>query len=217
MPGQPIPLVFGFHGATGNGAQADSWGVHTAAFAAGDSAIFFYPDGLDQGGETGWDEDENGEDVALFDALLAYAEANFCVDTHRVFLVGFSWGGDFSNTLSCYRGDKIRAINTFSCGFYNSGCVSQVPAYRETYSSPNGTDFYSQADIDAAIGYYVTAQGCSSSTQATSPSPCLAYQGCSVPVVYCAYPNMGHAVPSLNNNAHTDGAADAWAFLSSFH
>ena len=147
--------------------------------------------------------------MLLFDALLTWAESNFCIDTNRVFVAGFSWGNDFANTLGCYRGDKIRAINGFSGGIYNSDCGTVTPAYRATYSTPDGTDAYSQAALDKAVNHYKTALGCQSTTQAIAPSPCLAYQGCSKPVIFCAYPNMGHTVPP-------NGGKDAWAFFSSF-
>jgi poly(3-hydroxybutyrate) depolymerase len=207
-PANPIPLVFGFHGRGGDGSQAESWGMQTAAATAGQAAIFLFPDGLDQGGATGWDESDNGVDVAFFDALVSWAESTFCIDTRRIFVAGFSWGTDFSNALSCFRGTEIRAVNGFSGGFYSSGCTSTVPAYRATYSTPDGTDAYPQSDFDAALAHYRQAHGCTTATQSTAPSPCLAYQGCSLPVIYCAYPNMGHAVPP-------NGGADAWSFFAS--
>jgi polyhydroxybutyrate depolymerase len=207
---QPIPVAFGFHGRGGDGQQGLSWGMHTAATGTGQKGLFIYPDGVDQGSSgTGWDEKQTGDDVTFFDAMLAWAGDNFCIDENRVFVAGFSWGCDFSNTLGCYRGDKIRAINCFSGGLYNSGCGTVTPAYRTTYSTPDGTDAYSQADFDKAVNRYKTALGCSDTTQATTPGPCLAYQGCSKPVIYCQYPNMGHSVPP-------NGGVHAWGFFASF-
>src|SRR5262249_53222239 len=98
---EPIPLTFGFHGASGDVTQAQSWGVDAAATAAGDKSIFVFPQGVSQGGTIGWDTNKSGDDVALFDALLDWAETTFCIDAHRVYLVGFSWGTDFANALGC--------------------------------------------------------------------------------------------------------------------
>ncbi len=209
-PNDAIPLTFGFHGRGGAGSQALGWGMQTAAMQNGQKGIFVYPDGVMQpGGATGWAMEVGGEDVLLFDALVDWAEKNFCIDTHRVFAAGFSWGNDFANALGCFRGDKIRAVNGFSGSFYSSGCTSVVPAYRATYSTPNGTDAYSQTEIDNAINHYRQAHGCNTMTQPIAPSPCLAYQGCAKPVISCPYPNMGHTVPP-------NGGAAAWAFFATF-
>jgi poly(3-hydroxybutyrate) depolymerase len=202
-------LVFGFHGRGGAGSQANGLGINAAAKQAGKSAIFMFPYGLDQGGGTGWNEKKDGPDVALFDALLDFAKSTYCIDESRVFVAGFSWGNDFSNTLGCYRGDRIRAINGFSGGLYNNDCGSVTPAYRATYSTPDGTDAYSQAAIDKAVNHYKTALGCQDSSAAVLPSPCKGYQGCMKPVIFCGYPNMGHAVPPT-------GGKDAWEFFASF-
>jgi polyhydroxybutyrate depolymerase len=209
-PTKPIPLGFGFHGRGGDSSQGLGWGIGTAAANAGQPAIFIYPDGAVQGSSgTGWDESKTGPDVALYDALVAWAESNYCIDSKRIFVAGFSWGTDFGNALGCFRGAGIRAINGFSGGLYSSGCTTAAPAYRATYSTPDGTDAYSQADFNHAVTHYTVALGCGSTTAATTPSPCVAYQGCAEPVIFCAYPNMGHAVPP-------NGGADAWAFFSTF-
>lgn len=208
-PGDPIALTLGFHGAGGNGAQAFSWGLQVAAAKLGQKGIFVFPDGVLQGNTIGWDEKKTGADVAFFDALVDWAEKTFCIDANRIFVVGFSWGNDFGNTLGCYRGDKIRAINGFSGGIYNSDCGAVTPAYRATYSTPDGTDAYSQAALDKAVNHYKTAQACAATTKPISPSPCLAYDGCAKPVIYCAYPNMGHTPPP-------NGGKDAWDFFASF-
>jgi poly(3-hydroxybutyrate) depolymerase len=211
-PNTLIPLTLHFHGAGANGLAMYNGGMDADAAAAGNKMISIYPDGLKYGGTTGWDLSKTGVDVALFDALLSWAESKFCIDPQLVFVAGFSWGHDFANTLTCYRGDKIRAVNGWSGSMYNTGCVAHVPAYRATYSSPDGTDAYSQAEINRAINYYKTAHACTSVTQPASPGPsppCLAYQGCAKPVNFCPYLNMGHRVPP-------GGWVHAWAFFKSF-
>lgn len=208
-PNEAVPLVFGFHGNGGNGEQSAGFGIQDAAEAAGKNGVFFFPNGVAQQGGVGWAMGESGMDVAYFDAMLEYAKNEFCIDEKRVFVAGFSWGCDFSNALGCYRGDVIRAVQCYSGAFYSSGCTSEVPAYRVSYSTPDGTDAYSEAELTGAVEHYQTAHGCSATTQASSPSPCLAYDGCAKPVVYCAYPDMGHTLPQ-------GAGTDTWAFFSSF-
>jgi poly(3-hydroxybutyrate) depolymerase len=207
-PNVAIPLTFHFHGAGANGLAMYNGGMDADAAAAGNKMISIYPNGLKYGGTTGWDLSKTGVDVALFDALLSRAESNFCIDLQTVFVAGFSWGHDFANTLTCYRGDKIRAVNGWSGGMYNTGCVASVPAYRATYSSPDGTDAYSQAEINHAINYYKTAHHCLSVTQPVSPSPCMSFQGCAKPVNFCPYLNMDRVPPG--------GWVATWDFFKSF-
>jgi polyhydroxybutyrate depolymerase len=213
--------VFEYHGKGADGSAPWFWGLQDQAEADGETAIFIFPDGepqygssvdgvLQPDGTIGWDESPSGNDVAMFDGLLALAERTYCVDSSRVFATGFSWGAEFSNALGCFRGDQIRAIDTFSSGIRSDGCVSAVPAFRTSYSTPDGSDpNFSQADFDGAVSHYRTLLGCNATTQSVSPSPCLAYGGCTAPLVFCAYPGLGHAVPQ-------NGGADAWEFFASF-
>jgi polyhydroxybutyrate depolymerase len=208
-PNTPVPLVFGFHGNGGTGQQSASFGIQDAAESAGGNGVFFFPNGVAQNGGVGWAMSANGMDVEYFDAMVEYAKNEFCIDENRIFVAGFSWGCDFGNALGCYRGDVIRAVQCYSGAFYSNGCTNEVPAYRTSYSTPDGTDAYSEDELVGAVEHYQTAHGCSATTQASTPSPCLAYDGCAKPVIYCAYPNLGHSLPQT-------AGADTWAFFSSF-
>ena len=100
-----VPLVFVFHGDDGKG--SDMYGaafpIETAAAAAGDEAIFVYPDGLDDN-ENGsaWNiyddpgaypytkaDPSGNEDVDYFDALVKTLGGLACGDTGHVFITGF--------------------------------------------------------------------------------------------------------------------------------
>jgi len=48
----------------------------------------------------------------LFDQLLKEFEDKYCIDKDQVFVVGHSLGAWFTNTLSCARGNVIRAIGS---------------------------------------------------------------------------------------------------------
>jgi polyhydroxybutyrate depolymerase len=56
-----------------------------------------------------------GDDNAFIDAMLAFAEADQCVDRSHVFMTGFSMGGYLSNHIGCVRPD-IRAVAPHSGG-----------------------------------------------------------------------------------------------------
>ena len=101
------PLVFVFHGAGGSSRDSYSWGLQRATGAA-EGAIFVFPDGIEfQKYGVGWDDSVNGYDLAFFDDMSRDVSAHYCVDSKRVFIAGFSWGGDFAIALACQRGASI--------------------------------------------------------------------------------------------------------------
>jgi polyhydroxybutyrate depolymerase len=198
-PQASYPLVYVLHGHGGNGTQA------RAAFdlesAAGGKAIFVYPDGL--GG--GWDLDSpasKNADVALFDATLAVTQSNYCVDLHRVFVTGFSNGAYMANQLGCRRGDRIRAVATHGGGgpYENAGeydeqgnliCKGKPVASLVVHGASDGT--VAPSEGQKSIDHWIHANHCSGSSP-TSPSACVAYQGCSNPVTTCKVPGLGHSL-----------------------
>jgi poly(3-hydroxybutyrate) depolymerase len=109
------PLIFVFHGAGGNSSQSYSWGLQNVNEASevnesSDNGIFVFPDGINfQHYGVGWDDTKSGYDMPFFDNMLKSLEADFCVNGKRVFVAGFSWGGDFVTALACARGSVIRA------------------------------------------------------------------------------------------------------------
>jgi poly(3-hydroxybutyrate) depolymerase len=59
-----------------------------------------------------------GDDNAFIDAMLAFAEADQCLDKSHVFMTGFSMGGYLSNESGCMRAD-IRGIAPHSGGTHD--------------------------------------------------------------------------------------------------
>ncbi len=108
-PSKTYSLNFVFHGAGGNSAQSYSWGLQNVS-GASDNGIFVFPEGIAYRNEgVGWDDTTNGYDLPFFDNMVKDVETDFCIDTARVFVAGFSWGGDFVIALVCNRGTTVRA------------------------------------------------------------------------------------------------------------
>jgi poly(3-hydroxybutyrate) depolymerase len=205
----PLPLVFVFHPRDGTIQDAERFGIQDAAVAAGDKAIFVFPQALSRGGAVGWALGCGDYDVQLFDAMAAATEAEECVDTHRIFSTGFSWGADMTITTGCCRGNLVRAIApTSGTGWGVGGCTAQRPAYRVTIGTAD--PIYSVANVHAVTEQYREAQGCSTGTTAAVPSPpCLGFTGCAAPVIECVYDGLAHAPPP-------DGWAHVWQFFAGF-
>ncbi|HYD42843.1 MAG TPA: prolyl oligopeptidase family serine peptidase [Anaeromyxobacter sp.] len=190
--GQALPVYFVFHGAGGSGAYYRSWMQFERR--ATRPGIFVYPDGLADGGTTGW-PNTGGRDVAFFDALLAHVKARACVDERRVFATGFSYGGYMSNTLGCARAGVVRAVAPLSGGLpWATSCTRTPAAAWIAHGTADSTVAFPQGE--RARDYWVGVNGCGTGTAPVAPEPCTSYQGCAAghPVVWCAFPG-GHEVP----------------------
>ena len=195
VPGEPLPVVFVFNGVGGTGPQAQTgFNVET-----GHRAIFVYPTALPNSqanGSIAWDFSSTGVDVPFFDAMLAYVEQNYCVDTSRIFALGASSGGIFSNMLGCFRGDVLRAIAPSSgMTWQQGGCKGDVAVMiicgaQDTYNPCD--DAKNGAASETAV--WVPQNSCGTTSAASPLSDiCVAYQNCKPadPVLLCTQPG-GH-------------------------
>ena len=202
----PRVLVFVFHGSGGSGANIRGYVGRPMETAAAGDAVFVYPDGLPDGGGTGW-PNTGGRDVAFFDALLARLSAETCLDQARVFVTGFSYGGYMSNTVGCARAGVVRAIAPLSGGGPGGGCNGQPVAAWLGHGANDTT-----VTLDQGTGsrdHWLQANHCAGTSSATSPAPCVAYDGCGQdPVVWCAFAGT-HEVQAWEPPA-------VWAFFRGF-
>jgi poly(3-hydroxybutyrate) depolymerase len=205
-PEQAYPLIFTFHGCGG----PDN--IIPIQNAAGDDAIVVRGTGISDGC---WTYGGTGQDVQFFDAMLAELEANHCVDTSRVFSMGYSSGAWLTNTLACARGDKLRAAGTVSGGVVgNRGdCVGDL-ARIFIHDADDTTNRFVENGNEAELERLVELNGCDTEADpvSESPEPCARYQNCDDenPVVMCLTAEQEH------------GRQDAlaieafWGFFSSF-
>ena len=212
-PNTPYRLIFGFHGYGGSAqgvASQNFFGVDTTANANG-RAIFIAPHGVDQDGPNGvrpgW-ANTNGQDVALARALVDWARANLCIDSSRIFAMGFSAGGYFTNTLACQMPDVFRAVAPIAGGLGARNCVQHNIAAWITHGDMDMNVLISLGI--SARDYYLTRNHCTMTSTATTPSPCIAYDGCDsgYPVHWCQF-SGGHMVPSF-------AGTGIWSFFSQF-
>jgi len=106
-PNTPATVGFVFHGA--NNTEVSCFGGGNCAgvqMSMVDKAILVYPRSFG----TSWTNETREQNVTWFDDLLSYVKANYCVDEHKVFVMGTSSGAHFSNILGCRRSDVLRAI-----------------------------------------------------------------------------------------------------------
>ncbi|WP_369794417.1 PHB depolymerase family esterase [Kutzneria sp. 744] len=117
-------LVFGLHWLGGNAEDVVTgrtvltgvWAYYGLQQLSDNSTIFVAPQGLNNG----W-ANPGGQDVTLIDDVLKQIEGGLCVDTTRVFSVGFSYGAAMTYALACARPTVFRAVALYSGGLL-SGC-----------------------------------------------------------------------------------------------
>jgi polyhydroxybutyrate depolymerase len=106
-------LVVNYHGFFGDGLEQEVQSrMDTSSDAHG--YIVAYPDGIANSWNAGdccgdaWTN--NVDDVQFTRDLLAAIEADYCIDSKRVFAAGFSNGGFMSHRLGCEMSDVFGAI-----------------------------------------------------------------------------------------------------------
>ena len=198
---KPYPVVFQFHWMGGTAEQAlTMYRISTGM----PDAIYVTPQGLTANGNTGW-ANTNGQDIAFTKALVADVEGKYCVDTSRIFSVGFSYGGMMSFAVGCEMSNVFRAIAPMSGALYSDfNCKGTGPAVAMWGSHGLSDTTVPIADGRAARDKILQQNHCGTATVPIDPSPCVSYQGCDAgfPVTWCEF-DGGHAMPSFGSNAIT--------------
>jgi poly(3-hydroxybutyrate) depolymerase len=201
-PNKPYKLVFAWHylGGSASGIARNYYGLE--GMSAG-STIFVAPEGID----AAW-PNTGGRDVNFAKAMVEFMRSNYCIDNTRIFSVGFSYGAIMSNTVGCQMGDVFRAIAPMAGSGPRSGCKGPVAAWVAHGTADSTVSF---AGGQGSRDHWLMANGCTTQTMPTDPSPCVTYQGCKAgyPVVWCENPGAGHTQPSYAPSA-------IWKFFSQF-
>lgn len=210
-PDVPWPVVLALHG---NGGSVDYWdatsGPQNIREVLKNDAVLIVAEAI----EGNWRDYEASPDtwparveqeLAYFEEVLEQARNELCVNEDAIFSMGFSGGGSFSGVLGCRRSD-IRAIAVGGSVIYfdEAECIN-TPAAWITIGTEELTP-----EREAFRDFFRDRAMCSETSMATSPDPCVAYDGCesTTPVHYCQHPD-GHIWPAFGSEA-------MWAFFSSF-
>ncbi|MCQ2107455.1 MAG: hypothetical protein MJZ05_01670 [Fibrobacter sp.] len=147
--------------------------------------IFVSPRGDTQEPGAMWQAPWRGgddKDHLFFDQLLTTMEDNYCIDTSRVFVTGFSFGSMYSYSLAEEFQERIRAVVTYAVADYNiyephsSGKEKQLPiAWMNVHGKNDGTCPYKNA-IESALPRVLKKNGKASDgdskfTDASSEKP----------------------------------------------
>ncbi|MCI9888471.1 poly(3-hydroxybutyrate) depolymerase [Micrococcales bacterium 31B] len=147
--GHAAPVVLAFHGRGSTGTELRDYSGLTRL-----PAITVFPEGVVVDDKQGWQGASYAapgvDDVAFTDALLDTLEAQYCVNTQRVFATGKSNGGGFVALLACQRSDRIAAFAPVAGAFYEGtaeGCAGAPGApVLELHGTADATMLYEGGD-----------------------------------------------------------------------
>ena len=208
-PNVPWPIVLALHGNGGSIAYWDATsGPRNIRAVLEEEAVLIIAEAIDgqwrdySADPSTWPARIELE-LAYFEEVLTQVENGLCINEDALFSMGFSGGGSFSGVLACRRND-IRGIAVGGSVIYfeEEDCVPTSAAWVTI-----GTEELTSGR-EAFRDFFRDGAGCSESLTATDPSPCEAYEGCTVttPVHYCQHPD-GHIWPDFGSEA-------MWAFFS---
>jgi hypothetical protein len=159
-------------------------------------------------------------ELAYFDQLLTETLNNFCIDTSKVFLGGYSSGGWFTSLMACNRATKLRGVGWAAAGLQKNHdeCMGPVAAIITRGEQDTGTPLDQTL---AARDDLIKRNKCTMDTKPWAPgnasfdsSSCLEYQGCTpgYPVVWCPTPG-GHTNTVNDTHLSTQGFWYLWSTL----
>ncbi|HEU5427178.1 MAG TPA: hypothetical protein VFU74_09905 [Actinocrinis sp.] len=140
--------------------------------------------------------------------MLRQFEAGLCIDTTRIFSVGFSYGAAMTYSLACSRANVFRAVAMYSVGLL-SGCSAgtQPIAYLASHGVSDPVLSYSGGV--SLLDRFVRNDGC---TMQTPPAPAKGsethimtnFKNCFAghPVEFIAFDGIRHLAERLRHRSH---------------
>ena len=242
---QEVPLLFNFHGGGGNIAEHIS-SADMRPIADTANFILVYPQAVPDpgnGGATSWmhKAPTTFDDVPFVEAMIDVIAGEYMIDNDRVYVCGYSLGGEFTYELACSLNNRIAAAGAVARtmqGETFNNCAPQHPTgvltilgTADFISDYNGITFGGvQYYMSAAETheYWVTANNCNANpTMSTVPNTNTSdgsnverytwkdASGCTY-VEHLKVINGGHDWPGVFGNMDIDASQEIWNFVSGY-
>jgi polyhydroxybutyrate depolymerase len=189
--GQPVPLVFVFHGGTGNAKSAIGMsGFNKVADQNG--FIVAYPNGTGRlsddklltwngGNCCAYAQEKNVDDVGFVRAIVTELQKQANIDPQRIYATGLSNGAVLTQRLACEAADVFAAVAPVAGTLNFSPCNPSRPiSVIEFHGTADqhipyegGKGPASLVDVDfasvpASVGFWTTFDGCTPQPQINS-------------------------------------------------
>jgi poly(3-hydroxybutyrate) depolymerase len=165
-----------------------------------------------QGIDNGW-AGASTTDAKLLDDIIEAVKNDLCIDTTRIFAVGFSYGAMFSSTLACVRSDVFRALAP------QNGSGSCAQPKKVAFIGVGSTDGTNKS-LQSYARTIAKANGCSDPANQEMPIPaagsrlhtCTSFTGCppEYPVRFCAFDEGHKSAPYDGANGDLDDGNKTW-------
>ena len=148
---------------TNLGAEADKAGF-MVVFPQGVDTPYSWNAGIGAYGPTG-----DADDVQFTRDMLAFLEKNYCVDTHRIYVTGWSLGGGMAYRVACTLGNQIAAIATVAGAYYPfpGGChpsrpmsVLEIHGQADNFAPYGGYPARKMASVQSYLNVWLANDGC---------------------------------------------------------
>ena len=243
---QQVPLLFNFHGGGGNIVDYMS-AVDMRPIADTANFLLVYPQAVPDpgnGGSTSWmhKAPTTFDDVPFVESMIDAIASEYMVDNNRVYVCGYSLGGEFTYELACSLNNRIAAAGAVARtmqGETFNNCAPQHPTgvltilgTSDAISDYNGITFEGiQYYLSAAEThqYWATANNCAANPTMSSIPNTNTSDGSTVErytwadASGCAYVehlkviNGGHDWPGAFGNMDIDASQEIWSFVSRYN
>jgi len=237
----PQPLVFNYHGYQ-NTAIRTAQRTNMSAEADKAGFILVFPQGVDNppswnAGIGAYGPTGDANDVQFTSDLISYFEHNYCVDTHRIYVTGYSLGGGMAYRIACTLSNQIAAFATVAGAFYRipGGCnpsrpipVLEIHGQADQFAPYNGNTAAGMASVQTYLNFWVAHDQCKPSSKVIFQKgdvTALEWSQCANGAIIQHYriSDGGHVWPGSNPtlgigyNSHTiDASVVIWNFFSQF-
>jgi len=239
--GKPQPLVIAYHAYS---QKAETMARYSRMSTEADKANFIavFPQGVDDpsswnaglgaAGPTG-----SADDIQFTQDLLSYLEKNYCVDSHRIYVTGYSIGGGMAYRVACRLTGEIAAIATVAGAYYHApgGCnpsrpipVLEIHGQADTFAPYDGNPDARMAAVSVYLNVWLNHNQCDNTSKTIFQQGDVTgveWSHCAdnSVVVHYRVSDGGHTWPGSNPNSflgYTTHVIDAdtviWDFFSHY-
>lgn len=224
-----IPVVLGLHGLSQPALRfASRSGLEAVARSQGYASVF--PEGFGNPVEWHFDgSDGETQDLAFIEQLLRQIASLDCVDSDRIFVVGYSSGGGMASTLACRLSSEIDGAVLVSARHQVEPCAPDraVPIL-SLHAADDRVLPYAGGRIEGIFTFpkvlsvervmrtWAAHNGCGMQPRvrrARRGTAVFRWHDCVAPVVHLKLPSGGHAWPRRDRGSAVSAQSIALEFL----
>ena len=154
---KPIPLIINFHGFSSHAIEQQKFS-EMDNYAHQNGVGVIYPEGIKKSWNIGKGMMNDENDIGFVNALIDSVTSKYNIDSDRIYVCGFSNGGEFSYELMCELSNKIAAFGSVGGNFIineNRSCnVNREIPLIHIHGTKDRLEKYNGYD-----GYYLSTMG----------------------------------------------------------